>query len=97
MRHVTTKDVEVKYIDEGPPFEAPKNKPVTTRDHENIAEKNKRAKVMAEKEALAWPDDVLIGILETGAIDPSHVELFDEAVGLFDPDWKKEPVGRKKR
>ena len=86
LGHVTTKDVEVKYIDKEPPFEAPKNEPVTTHDFEDIAEKNKRAQVAAEIEALKWPEDILIGTFGDG-----------DEVGLYDPNWKKEPVRSTKK
>jgi len=95
LKHVTTKDVEVKYIDEpvdksddgSPIFKGPKHEPVTTHDFEDVAEKDKRAQIMAEKKALfVWPEDILIGTFED-----------DETVGLFNPDWKKEPIKGRKR
>ena len=95
LSQVTTKDVEVKYVDkpigkrdDGTPiFEAPKGEIITTHNVDGIAEKNKRAQVMVEKEALAWPEDVLIGVFDGE----------DEPVGLLDRDWKREPVRGKKR
>ena len=109
LKHVTTRDIKVEYIDKEPPFQAPTSKPVTTRDYKDVAERNKRAQVMAEKEAFemkkaeeglmavefevttgvsedeSFPEDILIGTLN------------DELVGLYDPDWKKEPVWSTKK
>jgi len=102
LKNVTTKDVEAKYIDkpvghqeDGTPiFEPTQGNPLTTHNFEDIAEKNRRDQIASEQAVIeAWrakeaeekakerqAEDILIGTLNS------------ELIGLYDPDWKKEPV-----
>jgi len=107
LKHVTTRDVKVEYIDKEPPFEAPTSKPVTTRDYKDVTERNKRAQVMAEKEAFEALKEAAKPEEEIRGFDATDYEPFpedfligtlnDELVGLYDPDWKKEPVWSTKK
>jgi len=52
---VTTKDIEVPYIDKEPPFEPVQGEPLTTHNFEDIAEKNRRDRIASEQAVFeAW-------------------------------------------